>query len=135
MTQADSAIKPPSLLPAFAALFASSATLICCALPAALVALGMGAVMAGLVSNVPQLIWLGQHKAIVFSVAAFMLAAAGAWQWHVRNLPCPIEPNAARACKSARIWGARIWMGSVVVLAIGAFFAFAAVPVMDALGI
>lgn len=135
MTQTHDAIKPPSLWPAFASLFASSATLICCALPAALVALGMGAVMAGLVSNVPQLIWLGQHKAIVFSAATLMLAAAGAWQWHARNLPCPIEPNAARACRAARTWGWRIWTGSVVLLAIGAFFAFAAVPVMDALGL
>jgi hypothetical protein len=135
MSEANNAIKSPSLMPAFAALFASSATLICCALPAALVALGMGAVMAGLISNVPQLIWLGEHKAIVFTIAALTLAGAGAWQWHARTLPCPIEPNAARACMAARRWGWRIWTSSVAVLVIGAFFAFAAVPVMDALGI
>jgi len=46
----------------FLTLFTSASTLICCALPALLVAIGAGSVMAGLVSNVPQLIWLSKHK-------------------------------------------------------------------------
>ena len=123
-------IKAPSLAPAFAALFASSATLVCCALPAALVALGAGAVMAGLVSTVPQLIWLGQHKAWVFGLAGALLALAGAWQWHARTLPCPIEPRAAAACMAARRWGWRIWFLAVGLFAIGGFFAFFAADLL-----
>ena len=37
------------------ALLTSSATLVCCVLPAVLVALGAGAALAGLVTAVPQL--------------------------------------------------------------------------------
>jgi hypothetical protein len=123
-------IKAPSLAPAIAALFASSATLVCCALPAALVALGAGAVMAGLVSAVPQLIWLGQHKALVFGFAGALLALAGAWQWWARSLPCPIEPRAAAACMAARRWGWRIWFVAVGIYLIGGFFAFFAADLL-----
>lgn len=123
-------IKAPSLAPAFAALFASSATLICCALPAALVALGAGAVMAGLISAVPQLIWLGANKALVFGVAGGLLALAGAWQWRARSLPCPIEPRAAAACQAARTWGWRIWFVAVALFAVGGFFAFFAADLL-----
>ena len=38
-------------------LFSSFGTLICCALPALLVSLGAGAVLAGLITNFPQLIF------------------------------------------------------------------------------
>ena len=56
------------------ALLASSATLVCCVLPAVLVALGAGAALAGLVTAVPQLVWLSEHKALVFGGAAALLA-------------------------------------------------------------
>ena len=62
---------------AFVALVASTGTLVCCVLPALMVALGAGAVLAGLVSAVPQLVWLSEHKAAVFGIAAVMLALAG----------------------------------------------------------
>jgi len=39
-------IRSPSTLPAFLSLFTSTGTLVCCALPALLVSLGAGAVMA-----------------------------------------------------------------------------------------
>ena len=48
---------------AFGTLLASTATLVCCVLPAVLVSLGAGAVLAGLVSSFPQLVWLSEHKA------------------------------------------------------------------------
>ena len=43
-------------------LFTSGGTLICCALPALLVSLGAGAVMASVVSSVPQIVWFSEHK-------------------------------------------------------------------------
>ena len=39
-------VKSPSTLPAFLSLFTSTGTLVCCALPALLVSIGAGAVMA-----------------------------------------------------------------------------------------
>jgi hypothetical protein len=58
-------------------LFASSSTLICCALPALFVALGAGASFASLVSTVPFLITLSIYKLQITSLAFVMLVIAG----------------------------------------------------------
>ena len=47
-------------------LFTSLGTLLCCALPALLVTLSMGATLVGLVSYIPFLITLSEHKLWVF---------------------------------------------------------------------
>ena len=117
-------VKAPSTLPAFLSLFTSTGTLICCALPALLVSIGAGAVMAGLIEAVPQITWLGKNKELVFSIAAGMIAVAGAWQWHARSLPCPVDPAQARACTRARWISWIVWWISVGAFVIGAFFAF-----------
>ena len=57
----------------FLGLFTSMSTLICCALPALLVSLGLGATMVGLVSSVPQLIWISENKVMVFGLSFVML--------------------------------------------------------------
>ncbi|MEL6861676.1 MAG: hypothetical protein AAGL11_07550 [Pseudomonadota bacterium] len=130
MTTLDQEIKPPSVLPATLALFTSVSTLICCALPALLVSIGMGAVMAGLIEAVPGITWMGANKPIVFTVAGLVLAASGAWQWHARTLPCPTDPEKARACTRLRRIGWTFWWISVAVYAVGAFFAFFAADLL-----
>ena len=85
-----------------AALLTSSATLVCCVLPAVLVALGAGATLAGLVTAIPQLIWLSEHKPLVFGVAGILLAVSGVSVWYGRSLPCPTDPAAARSCQRLR---------------------------------
>ena len=128
--EAGGEVKSPSLLPAILSLFTSSATLICCALPALLVSLGMGAVMAGLVETVPQITWLGKHKGVVFGVAFVVLAAAGVMQWRARNLPCPADPAKARACTLLRRISWVLWWISVAAFLIGGFFAFFAASLL-----
>ncbi|WP_430403285.1 hypothetical protein [Hyphomonas sp.] len=117
-------IRSPSTLPAFLSLFTSTGTLVCCALPALLVSLGAGAVMAGLIEAVPQITWLGRNKVLVFAIAGAMIALSGAWQWHARSLPCPIDPAAARACTRARRVSWIVWWISLAAFLIGGFFAF-----------
>jgi hypothetical protein len=106
------------------ALLASSATLVCCVLPAVLVSVGAGAVLVGLVSAVPQLVWLSEHKTLVFGLAGAMLAVSGLAIWYARTLPCPIEPNAARACTRLRSWSRRIYGLAVATFLLGFMFAF-----------
>jgi hypothetical protein len=113
---------------AFFSLFGSLTTLLCCALPATLVALGMGSVMAGLVGTFPQMVWISRHKPEVFGAAALLLFLGGILQWRARNAPCPLDPDQARACDSARRLSIRIYWVSVVLFAIGAFFAFVLQP-------
>lgn len=108
-------------LPALS-LFGSLSTLICCALPALFVGLGMGAVLIGVVSAVPQLIWISENKALVFSLAGIFLAVNGVWLYSQRNAPCPIDPVLRDACISGRKWSLRIYSASVVTFLIGLFF-------------
>jgi len=107
-----------------AALLASSGTLVCCALPALLVALGAGAALSSLVSAVPQLVWLSEHKAMVFGSAAVMLAAAGALQWRARSAPCPIDPTLRNACLRTRAMSRRVYLASLLLFGVGGWFAF-----------
>ena len=111
----------------FFSLFTSAGTLICCALPALLAAIGMGAVTAGLVSAFPGLIWLSTHKVWVFSVAGVMLLIAAVARYSQRNAPCPADPEAARSCMRLRalsLWTVAV---SVVIYLTGFFFAFLAI--------
>jgi hypothetical protein len=109
---------------AFGALFASSATLVCCVLPAVFVAVGAGAALAGLVSAVPQLIWLSEHKVAVFLLAALLLLVSGVLLWTGRRLPCPTDPRLARACMRLRKWSAAVYGLAVIAFLVGAVFAF-----------
>jgi len=105
-------------------LAASAGTLVCCVLPAVMVALGAGAALAGLVTAVPQLIWLSEHKPLVFGLAAAMLLGSGIALWHARNLPCPADPELARACGRLRRASGWLWWSAAIVSATGATFAF-----------
>jgi hypothetical protein len=109
---------------AVTALIASSATLICCVLPAVLVALGAGAVLVGLVSAVPQLVWLSEHKLLVFGFAAALLMASGALVWNARRLPCPSDPDAARTCMRLRSTSRTLYVIALAAYAVGGLFAF-----------
>jgi len=105
-------------------LLASTATLVCCVLPAVLVSVGAGAVLVGLVSTFPQLVWLSEHKVGMFAVAGALLALSGVMIWRARRLPCPVDPVAARSCTRLRKASAVIYGVSVAIFAVGASFAF-----------
>lgn len=109
---------------AVGALLASSATLVCCVLPAVMVSLGAGAALAGLVSMAPQLVWLSANKLAVFGIAGATLLVSGALLWHAKRLPCPTEPAAARLCARSRQISQRIYSAAVLAYVAGAAFAF-----------
>jgi hypothetical protein len=112
------------------ALFTSLGTLVCCALPVILVALGAGAVMAGLVSAVPQLVWLSRHKEVVFLVAGVLLLAAFWLRFRNRN-SCPADPAQAAVCKRLRTFGGIVLSLSGASYAVAVFFAFVAPRVLS----
>lgn len=109
---------------AIASLFATSGTLVCCAIPALLVALGAGAALSSLVSVFPQVVWLSEHKAGVFAFAGLMMAGSGALQWRNRNAPCPTDPKLRDACLRTRKVSLAVYSGSVALYLIGGWFAF-----------
>jgi hypothetical protein len=106
------------------ALLASAGTLVCCVLPAAMVAIGAGAALAGLVSAVPQLVWLSERKTLVFGIAGLLLAVAGASLWRARRLPCPTDSQQARRCATLRRWSVVLYAMALLSFTTGALFAF-----------
>jgi hypothetical protein len=110
----------------FFALFGATSTLLCCALPTLFVALGMGATVAGVVSAVPQIVWLSERKGFLFIGCGVMLALSGWLQWRARNEPCPIDPELAKACKTGRAWSLRIYVISTLLFFVGLLFAYIA---------
>lgn len=111
-------------------LFGSMSTLICCALPALLVSLGLGAVLAGIASNVPALIWVSEHKIQVFVFSAVMLSLNGYMLWKNRDAPCPIDPTLRDACISGRKTSRNLYFLSLGIFLIGFLFAYI-VPILQ----
>jgi hypothetical protein len=106
------------------ALLASSATLVCCVLPAVFVAIGAGAALAGLVTAIPQLVWLSEHKFLVFVGAGALLAISGIALWVGRRAPCPADPKLARSCQRLRRISAIVYIIALASFLLGGVFAF-----------
>jgi hypothetical protein len=105
-------------------LFASTSTLICCALPALLVSLGAGAALASLVAVFPQIVWISEHKEVIFLISSALMVVGGFLQWRNRYAPCPLDPDLRKACLSTRRTSLRIYLVSLVLLLVGGWFAF-----------
>lgn len=115
-------------------LFTSFSTLICCALPSLLVVLGMGAVVAGVISNVPVLVTLSQHKEWTFLVAGLMIGL-NFWLIYGRKqkqVACEIgEDGRETACDTASRWSKVIlWISAGLFLA-GLFMAYLLFPIIQ----
>ena len=113
-----------------ATLLSSAGTLVCCVLPAILVALGAGAALAGLVTAVPQLVWLSERKPLVFGIAFVLLMVSGGATWYSRRLACPTDPLAARSCQRLRRINVALYSVALVSFAVGLTFAFVLPRVM-----
>jgi hypothetical protein len=112
---------------AWVTLFASTGTLVCCALPIILVTLGMGATVAALTGSIPFLVTLSLHKIWVFAGAAVMLAASG-WLMYRSGRACPADPELGALCDRTQLWNRRIFWTSVILWCVGFFAAFIVLP-------
>lgn len=113
---------------AWLVLFASSTTLICCALPILLVSFGLGAVSASLFANLPFLVTLAQHKAWMFAASGGVLALT-AWLLFRPGRTCPVDPGLAAQCEKVHGWNIRFYWVSVAVWVAGFGTAYLALPV------
>jgi len=103
-------------------LFTSVSTLLCCALPALLVAVGMGAAMAGFLSKYPQLIWLSENKLSLFVAGALLLGIGGFLQFWATPAECPIDKK--EICNETKGFSRIIYIVSLVIYFIGLSFAY-----------
>jgi hypothetical protein len=112
------------------ALFITSGTLLCCALPILLVSLGFGAVVASLNYNIPGLLFLAEHKVWTLSLAAIVLMLL-AWIIWRPNQHCPSEPELAIICQKSRLWNKRIFWMSAIIWLIGFFTSYLLLPMRN----
>jgi hypothetical protein len=117
-------MNPRTIVLEFLTILSSLSTLACCALPALLVSIGAGAALASVITAVPQLVWLSEHKIPLFTFAGVMLTLSGVSAYRNHHACCPADPAQARSCMRLRRWSARIFYFSTVLYAIGFFFAF-----------
>ncbi|MEO2127689.1 MAG: hypothetical protein ABGW91_05960 [Christiangramia sp.] len=118
-------------------LFTSVSTLLCCALPSLLVALGMGAVVAGLASDIPWLFSLSKYKGWAFLIAGVMISF-NFWLFYgrKREQACEIDENGNEtACDTAAKWSKRILWFSFGLYLLGLFSAYLLFPIQKFFGI
>jgi hypothetical protein len=106
-------------------LFLSASTLVCCALPALLVAVGLGSTLVALLGVFPQLIWLSENKALLFLCAGGCLLISAIVR-ATSSPACPSDPDLAASCVKVRKWSTVVFWVSVFLYLVGGFFAFVA---------
>jgi len=116
------------------ALFVSTGTLICCALPILLVALGFGSVVAALTRDFPILVSLSENEGWMFGISASFLGLA-AWAIWGRQTPCPKDHDLAVSCSHVRLLNQRVFWLAVFIWTIGFCARFLLLPLRNLLGI
>lgn len=114
-------------------LFTSFSTLICCALPALLVTLGLGAVLAGIFSSFPLIVTLGNYKELTFVIAGSLIGLNFFLVYRKRkeDEDCEIPGEAQEtSCDTASRWSKGILWISAIMLFVGLFMAYLALPLM-----
>jgi len=113
----------------FFSLFGSSATLFCCAIPATLSVFVGGAAIGSFVSVFPWVIPLSRHKGLLFLVAGSLLLFNGILTLRPKGkVACAL--TGGKGCDVAGAFTRRMFWFSVSLYGIGAFAAYALVPVM-----
>lgn len=115
------------------ALFTSTGTLICCALPSALAALAGGSAVVSLVSTFPWLVPLSQNKEWIFVGAGLMIALSAFLTFRPKGtVACSIAGG--EGCKTAGRFQKAMFWTSTGIYGIGVFFAYGLLPLMKLAG-
>src|SRR5438445_9541312 len=116
----------------YLSLFTSLGTLLCCALPALLVLLGLGATVASVVSAAPWLVALSRHKNWTFAIAGLLIAGNFVYVYvlapRLRAHSEQCAPGEEACVVAGRISTAVLW-ASAAVYAVGFFVAYVLGPI------
>ena len=114
----------------FLALFGSTGTLLCCALPAALTAVAGGAAISAYVSAFPWVIPLSRHKGWIFLIAGALIAFNGVLTFRPRGqLACAI--TGGKGCEVAGTFSKSMFWIAAAIYAVGAFMTYGIVPLLE----
>ena len=116
-------------LASYLALFTSTGTLLCCALPSAIAVVAGGAAVTSFISTFPWLVPLSQQKEWIFLASGLMIVLSGVLIYRPKGrLACTI--TGGQGCEVAgRFTKVMFWM-SAGIFAVGMFFAYALVPLL-----
>lgn len=116
-------------LASYLALFTSTGTLLCCALPSAIAVVAGGAAVTSFISTFPWLVPLSQQKEWIFLASGLMIVLSGVLIYRPKGrLACTI--TGGQGCEVAgRFTKVMFWMSGGI-FAVGVFFAYALVPLL-----
>lgn len=116
----------------FVALFGSTGTLLCCALPAGIAALAGGAAITAYVSTFPFVVPLSRHKEWIFLVAGVLIVTNGILTLRPRGkLACSI--TGGKGCDVAGGFTKAIFWIAGGIYAGGVFMTYGIVPLLELL--
>ena len=111
-------------------LFTSSGTLLCCVLPAVVATIAGGAAVSSMLSAFPFLIPLSMNKGWIFGVSAILIAINGYIVFKPnQEVACDVEVG-EDGCEVTGRFNKQMFYISASVLVMGAFFAYALVPIL-----
>jgi mercuric ion transport protein len=111
-------------------LFTSSGTLLCCVLPAVVATIAGGAAVSSMLSAFPFLIPLSMNKGWIFGVSAILIAINGYMVFKPnQEVACDVEAG-EDGCEVTGRFNKQMFYISASVLVMGAFFAYALVPIL-----
>jgi len=111
-------------------LFTSSGTLLCCVLPAVVATIAGGAAVSSMLSVFPFLIPLSMYKEWIFGVATILISINGYMVFKPnQEVACDVDTG-EDGCDITGRFNKRMFYISSTVLALGAFFAYALVPIL-----
>ncbi len=116
----------------FFALFGSTGTLLCCALPAALAAVAGGAAVTTMLSTFPWLVPLSRHKEWIFIGAGLLITFNAVLVFRpMGKLACSI--TGGKGCEVAGAFQKFMLWASIAIYAVGTFMAYGLVPILQLL--
>ena len=116
------------------ALFSSSGTLICCALPMTVATIAGGAALSSLVSLFPFLVTLSQYKNIIFIFSGSMIALNGYLSLKpVQETACD-EESGEVGCEVAGKYNRKMFYVSLGIFSVGIFTAYLLGPMITLFG-
>ena len=113
-----------SLLTQILVLFASSSTLVCCAIPALLVAIGATSALISLFSNIPFLITISENKELVFTISGLLIIIAFWTQRKDEIDSCELDDTLMMSCNNLKKINKIMLYSSLFIYLVGLFFAF-----------
>ena len=116
------------------ALFSSSGTLICCALPMVVATLAGGAALSSMVSLFPFLVTLSQYKNAIFIFSGSMIALNGYLSFKpLKEIACDVESGEV-GCEVAGKYNRKMFYISLGIFSVGVLTAYLLGPIASLFG-